>query len=87
VKLWILRPVDGRDEWEPWYDKAFGFVVSAENEDEARRLADSSGGDETRKWDADESKHVHPWLDAQASTCEELAAHSSGVVMCDFHAA
>lgn len=36
MKIWLLRPIDGCDEWNPWYDKAFGFVVRAAREQEAR---------------------------------------------------
>jgi hypothetical protein len=52
VKLWLLRPVDnlpnGDNPWEPWYDKAFGFVVRAKNEQEAREFATAEAGDENR---------------------------------------
>jgi hypothetical protein len=38
VRLWLLRPVEsGSAFWEPWYDKAFGFVVRAETEEDARK--------------------------------------------------
>ena len=30
MRLWLLRPVEGDSLWDPWYDKAFGFVVRAE---------------------------------------------------------
>lgn len=39
MKIWLLRPIDGCDEWNPWYDKAFGFVVCANSEQEAREAA------------------------------------------------
>ena len=94
MKLWILRPIDGLagddDPWEPWYDKAFGFVVRAETEDEARELAHTHAGAEnngvflSRKT----AKTNAPWKDAAYSTCVELLPDGdAGIVMIDFHAA
>ena len=44
MELWILRAMENLpkfdDPWEPWYNKAFGFVIRAGNEESARRLAD-----------------------------------------------
>ena len=63
--LWLLKPRDdikGENPWEPWYDKAFGFVVEARSEAEARQLANEDGGDECGD----------PWLDPEMSTCERL---------------
>ena len=52
MKLWLLRPVDGLakndNPWEPWYDKAFCFVVRAETDTEARDMAHAEAGDENR---------------------------------------
>lgn len=75
MKLWKLTPrhdslwwcVEGKDPWEPHHEKAFGFVVRAESEEEARWLAHESGGNEN-----DRLPGVRPWLEAQYSTCEEL---------------
>lgn len=37
MRLWELRPIDkDSGPWEPWYDKAFGFVVRADTEAQAR---------------------------------------------------
>lgn len=84
VKLWILSPVDYLDRetspWEPWYDKAFGFVVRAENEAEARALASSNGGREVS-----EDNNPRSWLDPELSTCTELTQHGpSAVIIRDF---
>ena len=77
MKLWLLRPVEnlpeGDDPWEPWYDKAFGFVVRAETEDEARSLAHANAGDEKRN----RRSSRQPWLDAKYSTCAELTAEGA----------
>ena len=94
MRLWLLRPVDGLKKndnpWAPWYDKAFGFVVRAETEDEARALAHADAGDENRneflgRKVADTNQ---PWKDAKYSTCVELLPKgAAGVVMKDFASA
>ena len=77
MKLWLLRPVEnlpeGDDPWEPRCDKAFGFVVRAETEDEARSLAHANAGNENR----DRRSSRQPWLDAKYSTCAELTAEGA----------
>lgn len=94
MKLWILAPVDGLsgtdNPWKPWYDKSFGFVVRAESEDDARKLAHSKAGDENRGEFMGQSiaRTKTPWLDPKYSTCVELSADGAAeVVMQDFHAA
>ena len=81
TKLFILRPCKGKltsDPWEPWYDKAFGFVVRATNVQEARAFAANEAGDEGKK----------AWRDPYYTTCELLSNEGDpGVVMIDFHAA
>lgn len=36
IKLWILEPVEDlegkEDPWDPWFDKAVGFIVRAATE-------------------------------------------------------
>jgi organic radical activating enzyme len=76
MKLWLLQPKDNLPDdnpWEPWYDKAFGFVIRAETEMKARKIANKNGGTETGKI----SYKVYrtggdPWLDPELSTCIEL---------------
>ena len=77
--LFLLRPIDPDiNPWDPWYDKAFGHVVRAGSEVEARQLASLSAGDEGNQ----------AWLDDQLSTCHPLINHGIvGVVMTDFSAA
>lgn len=94
MQLWILRPVDGLpagdNPWEPWYDKAFGFVVRAETEHAARQLANANSGDERRGVFLGEkiANTNEPWLSEKYSTCSPLDADGeAGVVMQDFHAA
>jgi hypothetical protein len=92
MKLWLLRPIhiENDDPWEPWYNKAFGFVVRAETEDAARQFAHSEAGDENR---GEFSMHKTsdtktPWLDPKYSTCLELFADGdAGIVIRDFAAA
>lgn len=94
--LWILKPKDNLQEndnpWGPWYDKAFGFVVRANSENEARQFANSDAGDENRGefLSKEISKTKTPWLDVEYSTCEPLEDHEGserGVIMKDFWAA
>ena len=84
MKLWLLRPAVpamNRNPWASEYDCAYGFVVSAETEAEARRLAQAQGGDETGF-----PKGSRPtWKDAAYTTCDELTPGSEpGIVMRDF---
>jgi hypothetical protein len=93
MKLWILRPKSGLDEnnspWEPWYDKAFGFVVRAKTEKQARQIANDHGGNETGKI----SLRVYrtggdPWLNPDESTCIELNSDGDEeMILCDFASA
>lgn len=88
MKLWKLTPrhdalwwcEPGKDPWEPHQDKAFGFVVRAPGEEEARWQAHESGGQEN-----DRIPGVRPWLDPHYSLCEELPAEGpQGVVLVNF---
>jgi hypothetical protein len=81
MKLWIVKAVEGADPWEPWYDKAFGFVVRADTETRARELAQASGGCEIMG-------NANAWTDRRFSTCEELLpAGEEGILIQDYHAA
>ena len=87
MKLWILRPIDGLAEddnpWEPWYDKAFGFIIRATNEDEARQFAHKNAGGENRI-----ANTVIPWLDSKYTTCDELMPEGvPGLIIQDFYSA
>ncbi len=94
MRLWILRPVEDLDKdddpWTPWYDKAFGFVIRADTETEARQLAHDDAGDENRGEFLREkiSKTTEPWKDVKYTTCIELIKQGEkGVVIQDFNAA
>ncbi len=85
MRLWILRPIDELPEndnpWEPWYDKTFGFVIRAENEELARQLAQDNSGDENQGI-------VIPWLDKRYSSCTKLLqVGEAGIIIDDYHAA
>jgi len=89
MKLWLLRPIDTLpfNPWDPWYHCAFGFVVRADTEQEARKFASDNGGEENseQRTDGNECK---PWLNPDYSTCEELWAEGEvGLVIRDFAAA
>lgn len=78
MELWILRPVDGCELWSPWYDKAFGFVIRAATESDARRIAAGDAGDEGEE----------AWLDSSNSTCVTLDdGDKEEVVMRDLRSA
>lgn len=94
MKLWILKPREdlslNDDPWEPWYDKAFGFVVRAESAEDARQMAHDEAGDENRgEFLKNRTANTKtPWLDPNYSTCEELSNEGeAGIVILDFAAA
>lgn len=93
MSLWLLRPVPnrikGNDPWDPWYNKAFGFVVRAETEEQARRLAETDAGCESRHpVAAHEHTRFEPWRDPFFSTCTPLTTDGPEVVViCDFASA
>jgi hypothetical protein len=65
MKLWLIKPRDNLPEknpWSPWYDKTFGFVIRAESEEKARKIAHKNAGDEIN-----EHKKLKPWLDPSLS--------------------
>jgi hypothetical protein len=79
MKIWILLPREDLEKndnpWEPWYDKAFGFIIRAETEKEAREKADEDAGDENR------GDTRHPWLEKKYSSCEELSQDGESMVI------
>jgi hypothetical protein len=91
MKIFELRPVenlkDGDNPLDPGYDKSFGFIVRAETEAEARKIASENAGDENRG----EFLRIKiantktPWLDEKYSTCIELTSEGeAGLIMGDF---
>lgn len=89
MKLWLLGPmgdIEGENPWIPWYDKVFGFVVRAENEEEARKLADAQAGQENfPHWNGVQE---HPWLNPQLSMCQPLINEGiAGVILRNYNAA
>ncbi len=84
MPLFILKPrMDLRsadDPWDSWSHSAFRFVVRAQNETEARKLAQDNGGNEMR------TKAV--WLSAEYTICELLTQEGVSMVICrDFASA
>lgn len=75
MNLYILKPVE---DWKPWYDKAFGFVVRAASVADARIFAATEHGDEGEC----------AWLDPLQTTCELLTADGeAGTVLRHFASA
>lgn len=89
TRLWLLRPIGIEDDgWpskgSPWdragyWDCNHGFVIRADSEQQARRMAAGVPGDENRL-------SPSPWLMPEHSTAEVLTADGDiGMVMRDFH--
>ncbi len=73
--LFLIKPIE---DWEPWYDKAFGFVVRASSEVHARQVAAEEAGDEG----------PDVWLDAAKTRCEVIDSNGPPCVLCrDFASA
>ena len=94
MKLFLLRPVEGLPKgdnpWDPWYDKAFGFVIRAETEARAREFAHEQSGDEvdTMFLGRKVSDTNTPWLNSKYSTCVELSPEGNEeVIIRDFASA
>ncbi len=94
MNLWLLRPADRDnpmdDPWDPWFNKAFGFVVRAETEEDARRFADCDAGEENRGTFLGKkiTETNAPWLDPKYSTCERLLDDGeAGIIIKDFSSA
>ena len=90
--LFILKPREDlqKDDnpWKPWYDKCFGFVVRAENEESAREIAQDNAHDEKRNefFGRKESNTTEPWLNPQYSTCTVLELIGpSELILSDVH--
>jgi hypothetical protein len=63
-----------------YYDCYDSFVICAENEEEAREIAQASGADETN-WGK-----TPFWTSSKYSTCELLTPKEKGVVVSSFNA-
>jgi hypothetical protein len=91
MKIYELRPADNLpindNPWEPWYDKNFGFIIRADNEKEAREIANQNAGEENRGVFFNEkiANTNTPWLDEKYSTCIEILNEGEkGLIMQDF---
>jgi len=81
MKLYRLRANyknKGSKGYNPFdYDCYHGFLVRANNEDEARRVASESAFDEG----------AEAWLDSNLSYCDELSLDGPlEILLSDFHA-
>lgn len=74
-KLYIL---EAKRAWEPWYDKASGFIVRAKDAKSARRIAGLEAGDEG----------YEVWLNPKKTSCKVLTVvGKQKVILRDFNAA
>jgi len=79
MKIWLLQPVEEYEDDIFTYDCAYGFVIRAESEEQARQIANANGGNESTDTD---KKISHPWLDPEYSYCEILTAKGkAGIVL------
>lgn len=87
MNLYLLKPIDpDTGPWDPWYDKAFGFVVRAASPAEAREIADANAGDENRE--RGNPNPISPWLDPKLSTCRVLHPDGeAGPILRDLYSA
>jgi hypothetical protein len=84
MRLWKLTPrhdsiwwcQEGKDPWHPHPDRAFGFVVRAEDASEARWHAHQAGGEENQALAG-----VQPWLDHNYSRCDELTGEGPAEIV------
>jgi hypothetical protein len=79
MAIWLLEPLDNLPEtealnpWCPWYNKTFGLVVRAADENEARRLADELDGPiRPQHLPSISDDMAHPWLHPKWSTCVQI---------------
>lgn len=86
MNIYILKPFGLKPHWEPWYDKAFGFVVVANSETKAREIASEYAGDEDRT-DSCKKREVSVWLDPKITSCRILRRDKEKLVLRDFRSA
>lgn len=90
MKLFILRPdypniKEGDNPWNPEWDKTFGYVIRAENEAKARKMANRLSKYEFDK--KDYKGYEHPFLYEKYTTCEELLPEGKAeLIINDFRA-
>lgn len=86
MKLWILKNLHNR-----WYDTQNEIVVRAEDEEQARKIADENHGYEGNDWDSDDYGDGWQipsngfWLDPTKASCEQLTEDGeAGVIVRDY---
>ncbi len=63
------------------WDTVQGFVVAANDETEARKIAAEHVGSEEYF-----NGHINPWLDDKLTTCAPLSRDEPGLILRDFNA-
>lgn len=94
MNIYLLRPrmdlPDNKEEnpWKPWYNKAFGFVIKAKNEEIARKIAQENSGDETTKHKGEQNfSYDNPvWTEEKYATCIPIEEYDGKlpVIMRDY---
>jgi len=93
MKLWLLEPRrDLSDNCDPWaygtWDCNDGFVVAAESEEQARRMAADCTVDEGSYFGDRYDPQCPAWLSAEWSRCVELVPQDmkAQIILVDFRA-
>jgi len=67
--LFLLKPIE---DWEPWYNRVFCFVICAPTELHARQIASEQSGKEGED----------VWMDVTKTRCEIIDPNGPPMVLC-----
>ena len=75
MALWLLKPKENLVEnyWDNPYDKQHGFVIRAQSETEARRIAQENA--------AQESFRESVWLDPTITECTQVQPEGNSALI------
>lgn len=84
MKLWLLKPridrPDNPDPWSQWWCRAWGFVVRANTEKEARTIA-QAGAEESGGLDVSCEGALKPWIKKKYVDCVEVSTEGKSQVI------
>lgn len=80
-----------RSKKEVGYDSFSSFLIEANSEEDARKIAQDNGGDEISYWYPGYTKHetIPYWTSDEFSTCQELSSTDfkpGEIIMSSYHA-